>query len=95
MAVVHPEPQGGLEGDDDVVGHRLRRVQAVEPDALPGGSVVVVPGELERPAAVVALPRNARPLRVVLVAVVLRRAIDLLYVAEVCREEVSIDATST
>lgn len=85
VAVVHPVPQGGLEGDDDVVGDRLWRAEAVEPDAFPGGAIVEVPRQLDGAAAVVALPRHAWVLGVRLVAVVLRCAVDLLYVAEICR----------
>lgn len=60
--VVHPEPEGGLKGNDRVIGHCLGGVDSVEPDALSGWTVVEIPCDLERPSPVVFLVWIARPL---------------------------------
>ena len=41
--MLHPIPQGRLEGDDGVAAHRFGGVEAVEADALAGRPVVEVP----------------------------------------------------
>lgn len=83
VAVVHPKPESGLEGDDGVGGDGVGVVEAVEADALPGGAVVEVPGELDGAAAVVELAGGAGVLGVAAVAVVRRCAVDLVDVAQV------------
>ena len=83
MHVVHPEPERRLERDHGVLRHRVRVPEPVEADVPPGGPVVVVPRDLQRAAPVVLLPRRARPLPVVGVAVAVA-LVDLADVAEVC-----------
>lgn len=80
--VVHPVPERRLERHHGVLRHPLRVLQPVEPDALPRRPVVVVPRQLQRAAPVVPFPRGAWPLRVLLVAVVLARSVDLLRIAQ-------------
>lgn len=82
--VVHPEPQSRFEGDDHVGGDRVRRIQPIEPDALTGGAVVVVPRQLQRSAAVVVLSGRAWVLGVARIAVVLRSSVYFVNVAEIC-----------
>ncbi|ONK77275.1 uncharacterized protein A4U43_C02F4870 [Asparagus officinalis] len=84
---VEPVPESRLEGDDVVVADGLGAVEAVESDALAGGAVVVVPGDLEWAPAEVLLAGVAGPLRFAWVAVVVGCAVDLVYVAEVCMQE--------
>jgi hypothetical protein len=84
--VVHPVPERGAEREHGAARHRVGVAQPVKADALPRGPVVEVPGDLQRAAAVVPLPRLARPLRVVPVAVVLARPVDLVDVAELCEQ---------
>jgi hypothetical protein len=74
----HPEPDGGLERHGGVGGHQVRVGEDAGADGLAGGPVVVVVGYLDGPAAVVLLPRGARPLGAGLAVVRPRRAALLL-----------------
>ena len=86
MHAVHPVPERRPERDDGAARHRVGVAQPVEADALPRRPVVVVPRDLQRASPVVPFPRLARPLRVVRVAVVLARPVDLVDVAELYKQ---------
>jgi len=55
----HPEPDGGLEGDDGVGGDEIRVVDQIHSNCISALTVVVVPGYLDRTPAIVLLARSA------------------------------------
>ncbi|KAL0915842.1 hypothetical protein M5K25_013302 [Dendrobium thyrsiflorum] len=82
MNIIHPKPEGRLEGNDNIIGDGLGRFETVKTNIFTSKGVVVVPSDLKWAAAIVLLTRCAWILGVVLVTVKVR-FVHLFYVAKV------------
>ncbi|KAL0915840.1 hypothetical protein M5K25_013300 [Dendrobium thyrsiflorum] len=59
MDIIRPKPQSRLEGNDNVIGDGLGRVETVKTKSLTSKGVVVVPGDLKWTTTIVLLTRCA------------------------------------
>lgn len=85
MNIFHPKPQGSFEWNHSVCSHDLWVIDPIEPKALSGCTIVVVPCKLHWTSTIVTFLRVAWILWVDCVTITFRTTIYFFYITKVCK----------